>query len=207
MTPAQSSQEWRKDLPKNTLIWWESQQPAFTPVMEGGGGTLSALSLIAGISVFMAVIGFRMMDTRGIDSFGPALIFLSILVFFTLLLWVLIKEGLRSRHVAFVLTARGAGILPSDAQRRLDARMGWISRLVFLLTWKGGQWGAYAPFTPWKAVRKVVLIPENDEILLTGGAWHIRLLCGEAHYEPARKLILEKIAQSAPKARILEKTY
>lgn len=206
MTSTGVSQDWRKDLPKDTLIWWEGLQPAFTAVMEGGGGSPTSVGTIAGISVLMAAIGFRMMDTRGIDSFGPALIFLSILVFFTLLLWVLIKEGLRSRRVAFVLTAKGAGILPSDAQRRLDERMGWISRLVFLLTWKGGQWGAYAPFTPWKSVRKVVLMPGAREILITGGAWHIRLYCGEAHYEPARKLILEKIARSAPKARILDKT-
>jgi len=202
MVTSNIPQDGQRALPGDTWRWWEGRLPAFSPVMEGGGGTPVTLGIIAGLSLIMAIAGFRLMDSRGIDSFGPALILLAVLVFFTLLTWVLIKEGLRPSAVLFYITPKGVGILPSPAQRRLDARMAWLSRLVFLLTWKGGQWGAFEPYTTWKSVRRVRVDEAAREILITGGPWHVRLPCRESDFAEVRDYVLEATARLAPRARI-----
>lgn len=191
-------------LPHDVEYSWPGQLPRFQAALEGGPGKPITLLIWTVISVGMFIYGSWLMNEEGIDSFGPALIFLSILVFFSLLLWVVIKEWIRPKHVLFFYSQRGVGILPSQKQARIDQHMKFISRMVFLLTWKGGQWSDFRPYTTWKSVKKVILEPHLAQIVVTGGAWHIRLCTDQANYDWLKEQILQHLAASGSRYKLIE---
>jgi hypothetical protein len=179
---------------------WKGLVPRFSPLQEGGPGRPLPLAIAAGTLAALGVRGVRLIERQGIDGFGPALVFLAAFGGLFLLFWLLIKGALRSTEVTFVLSEKGVEMRPSQAQETIDRRLGVATLIVFLLTFKGTRWASWHPFTPWKSIRRVMVDGRRREILVTGGAWNIRLVCGPETFEPALSWIRARLP---PRARIV----
>jgi hypothetical protein len=151
---------------------------------------------MAAAAAGLGLWGRTMMEGQGMNSPGPALILLSLLWLVFLVIWILIKAGLRDTQVVFHLSDKGVGIEPSESQKQLDRRIGVLTRLVFFSTLKGGQWAAWQPFAPWKEVKKIDVNQAKREILVRGGAWDVRLACTEENFS----LVLDMLRQYRPQA-------
>lgn len=172
---------------------WNGTLPRFTPMIEGGPGTLRAIIAFGLFSLLLLFIGIHLTDAGGIDSAGPFLILISVLFLMFLVFWIVVKELSRGRDVTFLIHEKGIEIQPSARQEAVDAGMKVITHVGFLLTWKGGQWSAWAPYTPWKDIRRVEIDEQTKEILVHGGAWTIRLVCNGDTFEEAVSLIRERM--------------
>ncbi len=179
-------------LPKDTIMSWPGKVKVFDRFMEGGPGRPSTLLLMVLFGSGLGYIGILLMDRRGVDSPGPAIIFIAFFWLLFVVFWVLIKGVLRSRDVVFAISERGVAILPSPKQMRMEQRLGLLSHIVFLLTYKGTRWTAWRPFTPWKAIRRVDTDMRNGHLLIRGGAWDIRLVCSGEQFDRVRELVFEK---------------
>ncbi len=168
---------------------WSGRVSRFARLREGGPGRpvwlLGMTAAVAGLGLW----GRFMMETQGMSSPGPALILLSFLWLGFLLIWTLIKAGLRDRQVIFSISPKGVSVEPSERQKQLDRRIGLLIRLVFLSTLKGGQWAAWQPFTSWKEVKKAEVNQTKKEILIRGGPWDIRLACTEENFIPVLNVL------------------
>jgi len=188
-SPADTTQKNQNNIP----LTWTGTLPRFTPMVEGGPGTLRAIIAFGLLSLLLLILGIHLTDAGGIDSAGPFLILISILFLLFLVFWVAVKELARGRDVTFLIHDKGVEIQPSARQNAVDAVMKVITHVGFLLTWKGGQWSAWAPYTPWKDIRRVEIDEQTNEILVHGGAWTIRLVCTEDTFERAVSLIRERM--------------
>lgn len=168
---------------------WDGQVPRFSRFREGGPGRPASLAVLSGIGVLLIVMGQRSIEADGISGGGPAMLLFGIVVLGFVALWLLIKAGLRSRDVTFVVDAKGVAIQPSARQRRLDKRLFRLSLLLFWMTWKSAVWSAWAPVTRWKEVRSIAYDDGAREILVRGGAWDIRLVCTEGNYAAVRAAV------------------
>jgi len=175
---------------------WKGEVPRFARLREGGPGRPAWLLGMAAAAVGLGLWGRSMMDALGMNNPGPALILLSLLWLVSLLVWILIKAGLRDTQVTFYISKQGVGIQPSESQKQLDRRMRVLIRLVFLSTLKGGQWAAWRPFTPWKEVKKIGVHQEKKDILIRGGPWDVRLICTEENFTR----VLDMLRQYRPQA-------
>ncbi len=189
--PHGSAQDHR--LPKDVLLQWPGKLSRFSRALEGGPGTLRTLIVMAVLATAMVWQGIRMVDRSGIDGAGPALVLLGGAWLLFLLVWVLIKAGLRDLSVVFYVAEQGAGIMPSARQRSTDQGVGCLMWLVFLVTFKGGQWSAWHPFTRWKEVRRVETNDLTRHVLISGGAWDVRLICETDNYDAVKTLIRERL--------------
>lgn len=104
------------------------------------------------ITVALGAWGVRLIGRRGIDSGGPAMVFIAAALLLFLVVWILIKAGLRGLEVTFSVDEKGVEIVPSKKQQTLDRSMRIVSLVTFWLTFKGGQWSRWHPRTPWKQV-------------------------------------------------------
>ena len=188
-------------LPNDALLSWSGTLRRFSRMREGGPGRPVSLAVTTLLALGLGYWGIDLLEKRGIDSFGPAMVFISVFWLLFLILWVLIKAGLRDNRVHFYISKRGVGIIPSSDQKKLDRKIGIITRIVFLLTFKGGQWSAWQPFTPWKSVRRVEIDHEALEILIHGGNWDIRLPCSRDIFPKAYNIIQELVP---PRTRLIE---
>jgi hypothetical protein len=177
-------------------FFWRGEVPRFARLREGGPGRPAWLLGMAVAAVGLGLWGRTMMEGQGMNSPGPALVLLSLLWLVFLVIWMLIKAGLRDTQVVFCLSDKGVGIEPSESQKQLDRRIGVLTRLVFFSTLKGGQWAAWYPFTPWKDVKKMDIHPEKQEILIRGGPWDVRLICTEENFSR----VLDMLGQYCPQA-------
>ena len=182
--------------PDQSRFSWKGKVPRFSRLREGGPGRPVWLLGMAAAAAGLGLLGRSMMDAQGMNSPGPALILLSLLWLVFLLVWVLIKSGLRDRQVIFYISKQGVGIKPSESQKQLDRRIGALTRLIFLSTLKGGQWAAWQPFTPWREVKKIDLNQAKREILVGGGPWDVRLACTEKNFPS----VLDMLRQYRPHA-------
>jgi hypothetical protein len=180
-------------LPKDVVLQWPGRLPRFSRMLEGGPGRPRTLIVMAGLAMMIVWQGMRMIDRSGIDGAGPALMLLGAAWLLFLLVWVLIKAVLRDPSVIFYITEQGVGILPSVRQRSTDEGLSLLMRLVFLLTFRGGQWSAWKPFTTWKEARRVETNDVTRHTLISGGIWDIRLICETDHYEAVKVLIRDRI--------------
>ncbi len=174
------------DLPRMS---WPGRVSRFARLREGGPGRPVRLLGMAAVAACLGLWGRIIMDGHGMNSPGPAMILLSFLWLGFLLVWLLIKAGLRDTQVTFYMSGQGTGIQTSKAQKQLDRRIGVLTRLVFLSTLKGGQWSAWQPFTPWKEVKRVDVNRETREILICGGPWDIRLTCTKENFSRALNML------------------
>lgn len=160
---------------------WKGRLPAFIALREGGPGRPVTLLLVmlAGLSLVYA----GAMRTGQYGDSGPAMLFMGVFVLLSLTFWVLVKAGLRSPDVCFVIDRKGVRIEPSPQQKWLDKRMKMLALVVFWLTFKGGQWAAWSPFTRWKDVKKICIDRQRLQVLVMGGPWHIRLVCSPDNFE------------------------
>ena len=177
-------------------ISWSGKVSKLTRLREGGPGRPIWLLGMTAAAVGLGLWGRSIMDGQGMNSPGPALILLSLLWLVFLLVWILIKAGLRDTQVTFCISDKGVGIDPSESQKQLDRKIGVLTRLVFLSTLKGGQWAAWHPFTPWKEVKKIDVNRESKEILVRGGPWDVRLSCTEENFTQ----VLDMLRQYRPQA-------
>lgn len=177
----------------SVLLEWNGTLPRFAPVMEGGPGRPAVLAVQVLAAVALAVLGQRNIEREGIGGFGPPVLFLACGWLLFLAFWVLVKGLLRGRDVAFVLSEAGVEVRPSERQRRLDRGMKFLSHLVFLLTFRGGTWSAWHPFTAWKDVRRAEFDDVGRTLRLWGGGWTIRLVCGPGEYEQAAAIVRERL--------------
>ncbi len=182
--------------PDQSRFSWKGKVPRFSRLREGGPGRPIWLLGMAAAAAGLGLLGRSMMDAQGMNSPGPVLILLSLLWLVFLLVWVLIKSGLRDRQVTFYISKPGVGIQPSESQKQLDRRIGVLTRLIFLSTLKGGQWSAWQPFTPWKEVKKIDVNQAKREILVRGGPWDVRLACTEKNFPS----VLDMLRQYRPHA-------
>ncbi len=180
-------------LPKDVLLQWPGRLSRFSRALEGGPGTPRTLTVMAVLATAVVWQGARIVDRSGIESAGPALVLIGGAWLLFLLVWVLIKAGLRDPAVVFYVTEQGAGILPSARQRSTDRGVGFLMWLVFLITFKGGQWSAWHPFTRWKEVRRVEANDFTRHVLISGGAWDVRLICEADNYDAVKSLIRDRI--------------
>jgi hypothetical protein len=176
------------------LMSWRGTLPWFAPMAEGGPGQPLTLGIQAVLALALGGFGVHLIETRGIDSGGPPLVLLAIGWGLFLVVWLLIKGVLRGRDVEFILSDKGVEICPPRRQQNLDRGMKVVSRLVFLLTYKGGQWSDWHPATRWKDVRTAEYDEVRRHIVLRGGAWTIRLVCGSDEYGRAAEIIREQLA-------------
>lgn len=184
-------------LPEGTILSWPGTVPRFSPMREGGPGTFFSLTTLFIIGIILVFFGISSTESDGIGSGGPFLILIAILLFVFLFIWILIKGILRQRDVTFVIHEKGIEIIPSALQSSLDNWMAIISRILFWFTWKGGQWSAWAPCTPWKAIRKIAVNEKRQEILIYGGNWDIRLVCPKEIFPTALSAIIERKPKKA----------
>ena len=161
---------------------WSGKVPRFARLREGGPGRPVWLLGMTVAAVGLGLWGRSIMEGQGMNSPGPALILLSLLWLVFLLVWILIKAGLRDTQVTFYISEQGVGIQPSERQKQLDRRIGVLTRLVFLSTLKGGQWAAWQPFAPWKDVKRIDVSRDKKELLVRGDPWDIRLACTEENF-------------------------
>lgn len=173
------------------ILSWPGTVPRFAPMREGGPGTIFFLTALFIIGVILVFFGISSTESDGIGSGGPFFILLGIFLFVFLVIWIFIKGILRQRDVTFVIHEKGIEIIPSSLQSSLDNWMAIISRVLFWFTWKGGQWSAWEPYTPWNAVRKVMVDEKKQEILIYGGNWDIRIACSADVYPSALCVIKE----------------
>lgn len=167
----------RAGSPRDELLAWSGVVPRFSRLREGGPGRPATLLVAAALLAALVWQGYRLTDRDGIGGFGPALSLVSVLLLLGLGVWLVIKALLRSREVRFVLSEDGISIRPSQRQVRLDRNMRILAHLSFLVAWSGGQWTAWRPFVRWRDVRAVRYLDAERQILVTGGAWDIRLQC------------------------------
>jgi len=179
-------------LPEGTILSWPGTVPRFGPMREGGPGTILSLTALFIIGCILVFFGISSTESDGIGSGGPFLILIGFLLFGFMAIWILIKGILRQRDVTFVIHEKGIEIIPSELQSSLDTWMATISRILFWITWKGGQWSAWAPCTPWGSIRKIMIDPVQKEIFISGGNWDIRLVCPDDLYPAAVSAIQER---------------
>ncbi len=175
---------------------WKGKVPRLSRLREGGPGRPVWLLGMAAAAAGLGLWGRSMMDAQGMNSPGPALILLCLLWLVFLLVWVLIKSGLRDTQVTFYISKHGVGIKPSESQKQLDRRIGVLTRLVFFSTLKGGQWAAWQPFAAWKEVKQIDVNWDKKELLVRGGPWDVRLACTEKNFSS----ILDILRQYRPQA-------
>jgi hypothetical protein len=175
---------------------WSGEVARFSRLREGGPGRAGPLIGVGLGLTGLLVLGMAQTG-QGIDGPGPATVLVAVLGLGTLALWVAIKAGLRDRRVVFVIGPEGVRIRPSRAQARLDRRLGGLMRLVFLLTWKSGQWAAWAPTLRWRGIRAAEFLPERGEILLRGAPWDIRLVCPPERYQEIAARVWERLPAPA----------
>lgn len=173
---------------RRLAVRWNGRVARFSRMREGGPGKPQTLLLLLVAGAAMLHCGISLTDANTSNA-GPPLILLSFFPLLFVPLWVVLKVVLRSTEVTFEVNAKGISLLPSPQQQALDRRMRWLALLVFWATLKGGQWAAWAPFTPWKDVRRIDYDDANHEILVQGGSWDIRLMCADAHYAEVRSVI------------------
>jgi hypothetical protein len=87
-------------------------------------------------------------------------------------------------------------VLPSAKQKNMDKKLGFVMLLVFLLTFKGGQWSSWQSSVKWKKVKKVVFYDLTMEILVKGGPWDIRIPCSSENYSQLKVFISQKVKYS-----------
>ncbi len=174
------------DLPRMS---WPGRVSRFARLREGGPGRPVLLLGMTAVAACLGLRGRIIMEGQGMNSPGPAMILLGFLWLGFLLVWLLIKAGLRDTQVTFYMSGQGVGIQTSKAQKQLDRRIGVLTRLVFLSTLKGGQWSAWQPFTPWKKVKRVEVNRKAREILICGGPWDVRLTCTEENFSRALNML------------------
>ncbi|NLV25717.1 MAG: hypothetical protein GXY48_00890 [Methanomicrobiales archaeon] len=179
-------------LRKGTILSWPGTVPRFATMREGGPGTMLSLVALFIIGCILVFFGISSIESDGIGSGGPFLILIGVLLFGFLVIWILIKGILRQRDVTFVIHEKGIEIIPSELQSSLDTWMATISRILFWITWKGGQWSAWAPCTPWRSIRNIIIDNTRQEILIAGGNWDIRLTCPADLYPDAVSIIQER---------------
>ncbi len=184
-------------LPGGTILFWPGTVPRFAPVREGGPGTVLSLTVLVIISCFLLFLGIRNTESAGIGSGGPFLLFSGLLLFGFLVIWILIKGILRHRDVTFIIHEKGIRIIPSGFQSSLDTWMAIISRILFWITRKGGQWSAWAPCTPWSSMRSIIIANKRKEIIILGGNWDIRLACNSEVFGSAVSIIQERKPERA----------
>ncbi len=171
---------------RKTLLW-SGKLPVFSSLLEGGPGrpvTLLVLSLAGAGLLFYGIS-----QTGGNGNAGPVMILFGLLIMLTLVFWLLVKAVLRNRDVEFLIDAKGVHIRPSSQQAKLDRRMRILMLIVFWLTLKGGQWATWAPSVRWKEIRSVRMHVDNHQVLITGGAWHIRLVCTPDNFPEVCELL------------------
>jgi len=188
-----------RGLPKDVLLQWPGRLSRFSRALEGGPGKPRTVLIMAVLAMAMVWQGIRMLDHSGIDTAGPALVLLGGAWLLFLLFWVLIKAGLRDTSVVFYVTEQGVGIMPSGRQRSTDQGLGFLMWLVFLLTFKGGQWSAWHPFTRWKEARRMEANDLTRHVLISGGAWDVRLICEADNYDAVKTLIRQRLQASTAK--------
>lgn len=165
----------------------------FSRVMEGGAGRPLTLLIHFICILIMLISGIHLMNGEGISSGGPALIFLSIFWGLTLLFWIIIKAGLRDTNVQINIDSAGVEMLPSARQKNTDRKIGILMLIVFLLTFKGGQWTAWQSSVKWKKVRKIKFYDSRKEILIKGGPWDIRIPCRAEDYQMLCEFVRSKV--------------
>jgi hypothetical protein len=186
-----------KGVNQDILLTWTGTLPRFSPMTEGGPGKLSSL-IFAGLSgLLLCAAGIYLTGISGVDGPGPAMILLSALLLVFLIFWTIIKEGLAGREVSFTITTRGIEVIPSSKQKNLDKSMRIITQIAFLWTLKGGQWSAFAPYTPWKKIRTVLIDEHTLQIHISGGVWDISLICTDDVFNQAVTLIRENAPRRA----------
>lgn len=182
--------------PDQSQLSWSGKVPRFARLREGGPGRPVYLLGMTAAAAGLGLWGRSMMEGQGMNSPGPALILLSFMWLGFLLVWLMIKAGLRDRQVTYSISPKGVSVEPSERQKQLDRRIGVLTRLVFLGTLKGGQWAGWQPFAPWKEVRRIDVNRENKDILVRGGPWDIRLACTEDNFSQ----VLDILRQYRPQA-------
>lgn len=168
----------------------------FSRVMEGGAGRPLTLLIHFICILIMLISGIHLMNGEGISSGGPALIFLSIFWGFTLLFWIIIKAGLRDTNVQINIDSSGVEMLPSTKQKNIDKKLGVFMIIVFVITFKGGQWSSWQSSVKWKKVKKIVIYNANKEILIKGAPWNIRIPCPENDFIAIQEFIVKKATSS-----------
>jgi hypothetical protein len=182
-------------LPSDVLLAWSGRTARFSRILEGGPGRIGTLLTLGMLNAMCLWQGIRLTDSGGIDGGGPLLILLAVWLGGVLIFWVLLKAFWRDPVVMFYVSERGVGVAPSAQQRRLDASLGWVMRIAFWLSWKGGQWSAWHPFTVWRQIRQIEANDANQEILVLGGPWNIRLVCNAENYDTLREMIRRRVSQ------------
>ena len=162
---------------------WAARLPLMARAREGGPGRPLTLALHLSGALGLLWAGQARMAAWGIDNAGPAMLLLAALWLGALALWLLIKLVLRPRNALFEVDTEAVRIHPVPAQARLDRRVRFWVQLAFLISWKGGQWGDFAPHLRWRDLRAVRFEPRHGEILLRGGPWDIRLICPPGRYD------------------------
>jgi hypothetical protein len=191
MTPAKTGSTRTKNKPGNSLrVTWPGILPRFSAMREGGPGRPATLVVMAAMALGLCLTGIALTDAG--SNGGPPLLLFGLFWLAFLVFWILIKAGPRGRDVTFVLDHRGVAVRPSRQQAELDRRMAAVVRLVFLLTLKGGQWAAWKPFTPWKAISRLEINGWERQIVVRGGPWTIRLLCTQDNFEPVLDIFRER---------------
>lgn len=175
---------------------WSGRLPLLARAREGGPGRPLTLALHLGFALWLIGAGRARIEAAGIDGAGPAMLLVGVLWLGALLLWLLVKLVLRPRDAVFEIGADAVRLLPSPAQARLDRRMRFWVHLAFLISWKGGQWGEFAPLLRWRDLRAVRFEPTLGEIVLTGGAWDIRLVCPPGRYDEIAALVWARLPSS-----------
>lgn len=184
-------------LPEGTIVSWPGTVPRFAPMREGGPGTIVSLTLLFIIGCIFLFLGIINTGSGGTGSGGPFLLLIGALLVGFLVIWILIKGILRQRDVTFVICRKGIEIIPSELQSSIDAWMAIISRILFWITWKGGQWSVWVPCTPWKSMRKIMIAEKRKEIIVIGGNWDIRLVCTSDVFGSAISAIQERKPERA----------
>ncbi len=169
----------------------------FSRVREGGPGRPLTL-LIHCIAIFILfLMGRTELNSAGISSWGPAMVFLSLYWAATLLFWIIIKAALRDTNVHISIDSSGIEMLPSARQKNTDRKIGILMLIVFLLTFKGGQWSAWQSSVKWKKVKKIKFFDHKKEILIKGGPWDIRIPCRTEDYKMLGEFIKGKVKISS----------
>jgi len=183
------------DLP----YFFDTKLKKFSRAMEGGPGKPLTLLIHFVIIIFLFIFGKIKMDTAGISSGGPAIILLSVFWAATLIFWIIIKAGIRDTKVHINIDATGIEMLITAKQKNTDRKLQMMMLLVFLFTFKGGQWSSWESSVKWKKVKKVIFYDQKQEILIKGGPWDIRIPCDENNYQSLSDFILERVKKKPVK--------
>lgn len=177
------------DLP----YFFNTKLRTFSRVREGGPGRPLTLMIHCIAIIILFLWGRAEMNSGGISSWGPAMVFISLFWAATLLFWIIIKAGLRDTNVHISIDASGVEMLPSARQKNTDRKIGILMLIVFLLTFKGGQWTAWQSSVKWKKVRKIKFFDSRKEILIKGGPWDIRIPCRAEDYQMLCDFVRSKV--------------